>query len=483
MKRWRVILFFVLAATFTAVPTFAQEAYRTAPADVPRMVIHTATDEASDDYIFLASAFSRFPNYLLIFAPDGEMVYYQPTDGNAIDFKPQPAGALTWFTQNDHTHTITDNTYTPIGTFPPVGSYEASGHDLNITEDGRMLRTIFEHDVPFDLSGLGGAADAIIIDCVIHEQDADGNTTFEFRTSEHLAPDNLVTDPQNPDSAENSPYHCNSVKYTADGNIIISYRHRNQIVKVDYETGEVMWKFGGLNSDFTFANGDSFTYQHDAQEHPNDIITLFDNRSNLTPEYSRGVRYQLDFETMTAETIWEYRHPQDIYSNFIGNLQTLSNGNSLINWGFASTTGDIMATELTPDNDIAFEFGLDVGAASYRVLRAPWIGNPAEPPALDVVPRGDEVTFYMSWNGGTEHHTYRIYEGEVGVYENRLPGGDVARDGFETVATFSAPPRDGDYYYRIETLDAGGNLLNSSLPKTVYIGDKFVFLPTILYTP
>lgn len=479
----RILILFVslmVMAAASAATAFAQEVYRTAPADVPRMVIHTETDEASDDYIFLASVFGRFPNYLLIFAPDGELIYYQRTEGNGVDFKPQPTGMLTWQIQNSHVHNIIDSTYTEIDTIPSLGDAESSGHELVITEDGRALRTMYEHGVPYDLSGIGGAADAIMIDCIIHEQDSDGNTTFEFRTSEHLAPDNLVTDPQNLGSTENSPYHCNSVKYTDDGNIIISYRHRSQIVKVNYETGEVMWKLGGLDSDFTFTNDDGFTYQHDAQEHPNNVITLFDNRVNLTPEYSRGVRYQLNFDTMTAERIWEYRHPQDLYTPVIANMQTLPNGNSLISWGVSDmndTNSNILATEVTPDNEVAFEFGLDVGAASYRVIRASWVGNPAAPPVLDVSVGSDQLTFYMSWNGATEHHTYRIYEGEQGLYENRIA--EVERTGFETIATVDLPPRDGDYFYRIEALDAAGTVLGTSRADSVHIGDTTIFLPLV----
>lgn len=185
-------------------------------------------------------------------------------------------------------------------------------------------------------------------------------------------------------------------------------------------------------------------------------------------------------EDVTAERIWEYRHPQDLYTPVIANMQTLPNGNSLISWGVSDmndTNSNILATEVTPDNEVAFEFGLDVGAASYRVIRASWVGNPAAPPVLDVSVGSDQLTFYMSWNGTTEHHTYRIYEGEQGLYENRIA--EVERTGFEMIATVDLPPRDGDYFYRIEALDAAGTVLGTSRTDSVHIGDTTIFLPLV----
>jgi arylsulfate sulfotransferase len=81
--------------------------------------------------------------------------------------------------------------------------------------------------------------------------------------------------------------HTNAVIYSADdGNLIISIRHQNWLVKVDYANGtgagDIIWKLG-YQGDFTLAGGTDPTDWFYAQHGPSFAST------NTTGKFSLGV--------------------------------------------------------------------------------------------------------------------------------------------------------------------------------------------------
>lgn len=76
--------------------------------------------------------------------------------------------------------------------------------------------------------------------------------------------------------------HTNSIELDVDGNIIASNRHMNQVNKIDRNTGEFIWRLGGVMNQFTWINEpEPFTYEHDARVLDNGHITVWDNGNSL----------------------------------------------------------------------------------------------------------------------------------------------------------------------------------------------------------
>ncbi len=76
--------------------------------------------------------------------------------------------------------------------------------------------------------------------------------------------------------------HSNTVLYTpGDGNILISMRHENWIIKVDYEDGKgsggVIWRLGE-GGNFTLKNGVDPTDWQYAQHYPDVIFRQYQRR-------------------------------------------------------------------------------------------------------------------------------------------------------------------------------------------------------------
>lgn len=100
-------------------------------------------------------------------------------------------------------------------------------------------------------------------------------------------------------------------------------------------------------SDFLFTNpADKFFHAHSAFQLPNadpmkTNILIYDNGTTRPPElggeYSRALELELDFESMTAKKVWEYRYVPDIFTSVVGRVVRLENGHTLINFGSGST--------------------------------------------------------------------------------------------------------------------------------------------------
>jgi hypothetical protein len=133
--------------------------------------------------------------------------------------------------------------------------------------------------------------------------------------------------------------HSNSLDVLPNGDILVSSRHLNQIIAIKPDFSGIDWKLGGVGSDFSFPNpADQFYHQHYVNMLPNGDLLLFDN-GNLRPQdqggqYSRAIELKLDFTTMQAIKVWEYRSTPDLYASAVGSACRLSNGNTLVDFGY-----------------------------------------------------------------------------------------------------------------------------------------------------
>ncbi|HEX4022702.1 MAG TPA: aryl-sulfate sulfotransferase, partial [Acidobacteriaceae bacterium] len=149
--------------------------------------------------------------------------------------------------------------------------------------------------------------------------------------------------------------HTNAVIYSPDdGNILVSIRHQNWVVKVDYNngagTGNVLWRLGE-GGDFKLVGGTDPTDWNYAQHGPAFTttntsgifgLTLMDNGDDrMYPGgttvtcggtgapacYSSVPIFQINESAMTATLKFHQILQPILYNDFGGNAQTLANGN------------------------------------------------------------------------------------------------------------------------------------------------------------
>ena len=99
----------------------------------------------------------------------------------------------------------------------------------------------------------------------------------------------------------------------ADGNLLLSMRSQDWVIKIDYANGtgdgNVIWRLG-QDGDFTINSPDPspwFSHQHDARYVNNSTLVVFDNgntRHDQDPQAnSRGQELILDEATMQATLV------------------------------------------------------------------------------------------------------------------------------------------------------------------------------------
>ncbi|MCX6140942.1 MAG: aryl-sulfate sulfotransferase [Candidatus Kapabacteria bacterium] len=253
--------------------------------------------------------------------------------------------------------------------------YLTTQHDFHMLPNGNLV-ILGAEDVTVDMSKVvpGGHPAANVVQAVIQEIDRDGNVVVQWRSLDHLP----ITDSYENLQAPAIRYcHNNSLWIDNDGNWIVSMRHMSQVIKVNRATGDVMWILGGKSNQFTFIGEHEeqaptyFSYQHDARRLPNGHITLFDNGTQHTPQYSRGVEYELDEVNKTCRLVWEYRHVPDYYVSIQGGLQTLANGHRLLGWGSAANEGSAAVTEVDSNGTVVFEASYPKQMYVYRATKYP----------------------------------------------------------------------------------------------------------------
>ncbi|TFH39690.1 MAG: T9SS type A sorting domain-containing protein [Bacteroidia bacterium] len=255
-----------------------------------------------------------------------------------------------------------------------TSGYKMDGHDYAIDDGNDYNRIMFaQYNRTVDMSQLveGGYTEAVIDESIVQEFDVDNNLLWSWRTEDHFS---IL------DGNEESPFvnftdagidyaHLNSVAISSDTSIYLSTRHMDEITNIDRRSGEIIWRLGGKNNQFTFLNDTvGFSHQHCPRKLPNGNILIFDNGNLHDPQFSSAVEYQLDEVNMTATLVNRLRRDPDGFSVRDGSTQRLENGNTIITWG----PGWPSVTEFHPDGSIAIEFDFTEHSLSPRIEKYMW---------------------------------------------------------------------------------------------------------------
>jgi hypothetical protein len=335
-------------------------------ADPPQLTVQVY-DTPSPGRFFISS-FNQDPSYMLIANNDGSLYFNRSTGNQSVDFKKQEDGTLTYFDLGGAKFYQMDNGYNIIDSFACGNGYSTDLHELVILPNGHSLLMSYDPQV-IDMSSIvmGGDPEAIVIGLIIQELDENKNVVFQWRSWDHFE----ITDTRFIDlTAKEVDYvHGNAIDMDTDGNLLISSRHLDEITKINRTTGDVMWRMGGSQNEFTFVNDSlGFYRQHCIRRIQNGNVILFDNGNYHKPSFSRAVEYTLDEDKKIATLVWEYRNNPSIYGFAMGSVQRLSNGNTVIGWGFTNPT----LTEVNPNSDRVLEMNLPMAVVSYRAFKHEW---------------------------------------------------------------------------------------------------------------
>ena len=310
--------------------------------------------------------------YIMILENDGTPYFYQRVEDRARDFKVQPNGMLTRrFLANIWGFVGMDSSYAIVDTFRCADGYGTDEHELYMLEDGHyFMIALSYHNVDMSDSLSGGHPNALIIENHIQEFDENGTLIFQWDGSDLF--DIMDAKYENLRAREIDYIHMNSVAIDYDGHIIASSRQQSAVTKINRQTGDMIWNFGGEKNQFQLLNdADGISYQHfvrPVEGKPNTYL-LFDNGNWHFPAFSRAFEFEVDPVNMTATKTWEYRHSPERFTWWMGNAQRLPNGNTFINWADGSLP---KATEVTRGGDVIYDANYVDYIHCYRAFRYEW---------------------------------------------------------------------------------------------------------------
>lgn len=335
------------------------------PADLPPVIIDQSHNP-SPGYMFLCPS-----PYLMIIDNQGTPVFYRDVQGEIYDFDLQPNGELTYFIYPVSCFGM-DSSLNINRTFNTADGFTPDVHELRVLPNGNYF--IFgKRNVTMDMSTIveGGSTNADIIDGALQEFDSTGNLIFEWDALDHYK----ITDVDSELDLTQPTIdfsHFNSMEFDSDGNLLISARNLDEITKVDLKTGNIIWRLGGKNNQFTFINDNlGFSRQHDIRRFSNGDISLFDNGVYHPEQISSALEYKLDEVNKTATLIYRISH-DNIFTDTEGSVEELPNGNRFISWGHSY---DPVVTEVTQSDSVVYDLSYLEYYDTYRAFKYNWQTN------------------------------------------------------------------------------------------------------------
>jgi hypothetical protein len=172
--------------------------------------------------------------------------------------------------------------------------------------------------------------------------------------------------------------HGNAVDYVSDGSVLLSMRHQDWIVKIDYNngtgTGDVLWTLG-QGGDFTITSTDPypwFSHQHNVgfEQEGTTVLSMFDNgntrRSIYSTANSRGYVLNVDQTNMTVTPV--LLADLGVYSPALGSAELLFNGDYHFLAGTVQPGSYNQSIEVRPDGTLGLTM-LVPGTIAYRSFR------------------------------------------------------------------------------------------------------------------
>jgi len=321
------------------------------------------------------------PGYIMVDSPLADSAGLLDHSGNWLhrfaakgltNFKIQPDGTISAYVE-DSKFFLWNSNFEKIAELSADG-YPTDFHDVTVLPGNKYLVMGGEYrTMNLSANVPGGQTNVVVTGFVLQERTFSGQTLWTWKSLDNI-PVTEAADGIDLTQPAVSPYHPNSIYVDTDGNIMMSCRHLDRIIKINRQTGAIMWNLGGSASrknDFTWLNDvrdgfRGFSRQHCVSRTANGDLMLFDN-ANMNPrQVSRAVIYRMNESAKTVERIWQYEHPFEPYCGSMGSALELPNGNILISWG--NNQSNLLMSEVTRGGELLLDLLSPTtnGFQSYR---------------------------------------------------------------------------------------------------------------------
>jgi hypothetical protein len=248
-------------------------------------------------------------------------------------------------------------------------------HDAIVEADGSYW-VMCDEVRTFDLTPAGGSADAAVLGTAVHHIAASGELLFEWSAFDHLSIDLTELAASEVSASMLNWTHGNALDLDSGGNLLLSFRNLSMVVKIDLQTGAVVWHMGGVRNQFEFENTTMppFAGQHSVRSTGQNRLLLLDNIGD--PSLSRAERYTYDETTLRVTLTDAYASSRgDVVARLGGTTQDLPGGRTLVSFGNGASVEEYDAA-----GNVVWRIEGDPGyvfrAQRIRSLYQPGAGDP-----------------------------------------------------------------------------------------------------------
>jgi arylsulfate sulfotransferase len=201
-------------------------------------------------------------------------------------------------------------------------------HEFILLGDKHYIYETYYEELPQNIpDSLHPARGVKVAACIIQEV-LNGEVVFQWDGTQY--PELYSASQENNNFSDSTTLldymHLNSICVDSlDNNLVVSFRNLNEIVKLDRQTGQIIWRLGGNHSDFALTQDQIFLRQHYPRLIENGKTLIFvDNGHDSLRPYSRIVEFQLNQTTKMINSFKSFTIP-DNFIQFAGSVKKEGN--------------------------------------------------------------------------------------------------------------------------------------------------------------
>ena len=327
-------------------------------------------------------------SYIFALNTEGEVVYYRQTSGFCSQFRKEISkkGKIRYvYTAQDVSEGATvdmDNIYGKLvvmdenfevideATYISNDKFEKTYTIFEYLDDGHYIVTASNKQIVNNVPGY----EKVTMTQNNFQEIKNKKVLFEWKSEDYPELYEYIENIKELSKEGTNDYlHFNSIKVDPnDNNFLVSFRNISSILKIDRETGEIIWSLGGKKDDFNLTKKQKFGYQHSIYFNEDDSMMLFDNGDNRIKQgiktESRIVKMKLNEQEMKLDEYKAYRLP-NVYSMAMGSVQTmdLENNIFLVSYGSGIFTHGPVAMIDFNNNKTLFQFDLEANKMMFSV--------------------------------------------------------------------------------------------------------------------
>lgn len=367
----------------------------TLPVDFPQYNLVGKSPYKGDYYLTIQGG---SPYYLLKLSNEGDVIYYKRSEENMFfDFKKHMInGKVRYSYQEVDTNkdsvisseacslgdiVILDEKYNEIdrvnfmGNDEVIQGYPVENHDFLMIDDGHYIISTYlpmiVNNIPETVESLSSSTKVL---ATVLQEVKDGKVVFQWNSTDYPELYELSVEGNRfnqMSSTWNDYAHFNAVIVDSkDNNLICSFRHLDALLKIDRNSGDIVWILGGKGDEFGLTENQKFSHQHHLTLLDENRILLYDNGNARS--LTRVLELTLDEENKKVTDFKEFS-VDNRFSAFMGSVQKLDDENDvyLVGWGGAQSDTALFTEYDLKNNQVLCEFhSVDDSKMVYRVYKS-----------------------------------------------------------------------------------------------------------------